>query len=147
MYFEGTVNINAPRKDVWEFLIDPHTVSQCAPGVSSVEIVVPDSRFRVGVALGLGSVKVKFMMNVEFVELEEPNRAKLKAHGTAPGSATDVVSEMILADTSDGSTELQWSANVNIVGTIASLATRLAPGVTKKLAGEFFHCVKATIEA
>ena len=147
MYFEGTVNINAPRQNVWEFLIDPHLVSQCAPGVSSVEVVIPEKRFRVGVALGLGSVKVKFMMDVEFVELEEPNRAKLKAHGTAPGSATDVVSEMILAAAADGSTELQWSADVNIVGTIASLAARFAPGLTKKLTGEFFRCVKATVEA
>ena len=106
MQFEGAVNIKAAREEVWAFLTEPHSVSRCAPGINRLEILVPDSKFRAGVMLGLGSVKVKFDMDVEFVELHSPNRAKLKAHGKAPGSAADVVSEMTLIDNPDGSTEL-----------------------------------------
>jgi len=146
MQFEGTVKINVAREKVWEFLIDPHAVSQCVPGVNDLEILVPESKFRGRVALGLGSVKVNFVMDVEFLELDAPNRANLKAHGKAPGSAADILSEMILVEGPDGFTELQWSAEVHIVGTIASLAARFAPSITKKLAGEFFDCVKQKIE-
>ena len=146
MQFEGVVKINAVREKVWAFLIDPHAVSQCAPGIDGLEILVPNSTFRARVALGLGSVKANFVMDVEFVELDAPTRAKLKAHGQAPGSAVDMVSEMILVENPNGSTELRWTTDVHIMGTIASLAARFAPSITKKLTGEFFDCVKKSLE-
>ena len=37
MHLEGTVNIKASRETVWQFLTDPNKVSQCAPGVETVE--------------------------------------------------------------------------------------------------------------
>ena len=146
MQFEGVVTINAAQEKVWGFLIDPHSVSECAPGIDGLEILVPNSTFRARVALGLGSVKVNFVMDVEFVELDAPNRAKLKAHGTAPGSAADMVSEMILVEKPNGFTELQWTTDIQIMGTIASLAARFAPSITKKLTEEFFDCVKNNVE-
>lgn len=146
MQFEGVVKINAAQEKVWGFLIDPHSVSECAPGIDGLEILVPNSTFRARVALGLGSVKVNFVMDVEFVELDAPNRAKLKAHGTAPGSAADMVSEMILVEKPNGFTELQWTTDIQIMGTIASLAARFAPSITKKLTEEFFDCVKNNVE-
>ena len=147
MEFNGTVHIKAGRENVWAFLIDPEAVSECAPGVNNLEILVPDRKFRATVVVGIGSVKSSFAMDVEFFELDPPNRAKLKAHGNAPGSATDVISEMILVENPDGSTELQWSTEVQIMGTIASLAARFAPSITKKLSEEFFYCVSKKLEA
>ena len=43
MHLEGSVNIKASRETVWQFLTDAQKVSQCAPGVESVEIVEKDS--------------------------------------------------------------------------------------------------------
>ena len=146
MHLEGNVTINAPLQTVWEFLTDPHKVSQCAPGLESLEIVVPDEKFRVVAGIGLGSVKVTFTTDVEWLEIEEPSRAKMKAHGTAPGSSVDATSEMMMAENADGGTDLDWTAEVVVVGKIASLASRLMGGVTKKLSGEFFNCVKSQIE-
>ncbi|MFQ5409830.1 MAG: CoxG family protein [Anaerolineales bacterium] len=146
MLFEGIVNINASRDKVWAFLTDPDFVSQCAPGLKSMEVVEPDKKFKAVAAVGFGTVKVTFTNEVEFLELEKPNRAKVKAHGTAPGSAVDAVSEMILSDAVAGTTDLKWTADITVVGTIASLASRLMSGVTKKLTGEFFECVRSRIE-
>ena len=147
MEFDGTVNIKASREKVWAFLIDPEAVSECAPGVNNLEILVPGKKFRAIVVVGVGSVRSSFAMDVEFLELDAPKRAKLKAHGKAPGSATDVISEMVLVESPDGSTELQWSTEVQIMGTIASLAARFAPSITKKLSREFFDCVRQKLEA
>ena len=146
MQFEGIITINAPREEVWEFLTDPEGVSQCAPGLQSMEVVVPDEKFKAVASIGFGAVKATFDNDVEFVELDPPNRAKVKVHGTAPGSAVDVTSEMSLYDGSDGATELKWTADITIVGTIASLASRLMGGMTKKLTSVFFDCVKKKIE-
>jgi carbon monoxide dehydrogenase subunit G len=147
MRLEGNVNIKAPRQTVWEFLTDPHKVSQCAPGVESVEIVEPGKKFRAVAAIGFGTVKARFAGDAEFLELEAPNRAKIKAHGNAPGSAADVTSEMFLSDGPGGSTDMKWTAEVVILGSLASLAARMMAPVTQKLTGEFFNCVKKKIEA
>ena len=147
MHLEGTTTIQAPREQVWQFLTDPHKVGQCAPGLESLEITTPDRKFRAVASIGLGTVKARFTTDVEWVELDAPNRAKMKAHGTAPGSAMDATSEMLLADGPDGATDMKWTADVVVVGTIASLAARLMGSVTQKLTGEFFNCVKKKIEA
>ena len=146
-HFEGTVTIKAPRSEVWEFLTDPYKVGQCAPGVESVEVVEGEQKFRAIAAIGFGVVKARFSGEAEFLELDAPNRAKLKAHGNAPGSAVDVMSVMLLSDGPDGTTELQWSADITILGTLASLAARLMGSITKKLSAEFFNCFKQKIEA
>ena len=146
MHFEGNTTINAPRDKVWKFLTDPNEVSRCAPGVEKVETVEPNRKFKATAAIGFGSVKVRFAGDVEFLELEEPNRAKLKGHGNAPGSAADVLSEMLLSDGARGETVLNWTADINVVGTIASLAARMMGTVTQKITSEFFNCVKKKIE-
>jgi hypothetical protein len=147
MQFKGVVSIQASRDKVWQSLTDPEFVSQCAPGLEKMEIIVPDEKFRVVASIGLGSVKATFTTDVEWLELEAPNHARMKAHGTAPGSGMDATSDMYLSDGANGTTELNWQADVIIVGTIASLASRLLGSVTQKLTNAFFGCVKAKIEA
>ena len=146
MRFQGTLTIAAPRPRVWAFLTDAEAVGACAPGLESLEIVTPGERFRAVAAVGFGNVKVRFVNEVDWLELEEPTHARMKVHGTAPGSAVDATSEMELADRADGATELRWSADVAVVGTIASLAARLMGGVAQRLTDAFFERVRARIE-
>jgi len=145
--FEGVVRIKAPRQKVWDFLTDPNLVCQCAPALKSVEIIVPDKQFKAVAGIGFGSVQVVFVTEAEWLELNPPDHARMFAHGDAPGSCVDIKSDMYLSDGEDGITELKWIADVVVVGTIASLASRLMGGATKKLTGAFFDCVRSKIEA
>ena len=147
MNFEGTVSIRAPRQKVWDFLTDPEKVAKSAPGLESLEVLEPGKKFRATTAIGLGTVKVRFVNDVEWLELDAPNRARMKAHGTAPGSAVDASTSMTLHDGAEGRTDLVWTAEVNVVGTIASLAARLMGGVTRKLTADFFDKVRQQIES
>lgn len=146
MQLDGTVTIDAPREKVWAFLTDPHQVGKCAPGLESLEVVEPDQKFQAVVSVGFGSMKAKFTADIEWVELDPPQMAKMKAHGKAPGSTADAMSEMTLTTTGEAQTELTWTADVSIQGTMASLASRLMGSVTQRLTGEFFDCVKKHVE-
>jgi hypothetical protein len=75
--------------------------------------------------IGLGAVKARGADDAEFLDVQAPHRATLKAHGNALGSAVDVLSTMALSDGPDGTTELHWTADITILGTLASLAARL----------------------
>jgi hypothetical protein len=92
-------------------------------------------------------VKARFSGEVEILELDEPNRAMLKAHGSATGSVADALSEMKLSDEPDGSTLVNWSADINIGGQLTSLASRLMVPVSEKLASIFYEQVRKKIES
>ena len=147
MHLEGTVSIDAPREKVWQSLTDPNFVSQCAPGLESMEIIEPNKKFQAVASAGLGSIKVTFKTDVEWLDLDPPTWASMRLHGTAPGSAMDMASEMLLSDGPDGATELKWAAEVVVLGTIASVAARLMSPVAQLLVGSMFNCVKSKIEA
>ena len=146
MRLQGDVNIKAPRKKVWDFMTDPNQIGQCAPGVEKIEMIEPLKKYRGIVSVGFGAVKARFSGEVEILELEEPNRAKLKAHGSATGSVADAVSEMHLSDGPDGSTNVHWTADMNVSGQLASLASRLMVPVSQKLASQFYDEVRRKIE-
>ena len=97
-------------------------------------------------SIGFGAVKATFVTDATWLDLQAPDRARMKIHGKAPGSVVDGVSEMKLSDGENGSTVLDWSSDIKISGTIASLAARLMGPVTQKLTDTFFTCVRQKIE-
>ncbi len=146
MNFKGTVTINAPRDKVWGFLTDPTQLTECAPGLESLEVITPNEKFRAVASIGFGAVKATFVTDAQWLDLQAPDRARMKIHGKAPGSVVDGTSEMKLSDGENGSTVLDWSSDIKISGTIASLAARLMGPVTQKLTDTFFTCVRQKIE-
>ena len=146
MNFKGTVTIDAPRHKVWSFLTDPALLTKCAPGLESLEVITPNEKFRAVASIGFGAVKATFTTDVTWLDLDPPNRARMKAHGKAPGSVADAMSEMILTDGPNGATVLTWSSDVTVVGTIAALAARLMGVVAQKMTDAFFDCVRKRLE-
>jgi carbon monoxide dehydrogenase subunit G len=146
MHFEGTVQIKAPRDRVWAFVIDPNQVGQCGPGVESIE-VIDDTHFKATAKVGVGFISARFVVNLEFVDLDAPSSATIKAHGQAPGSAVDADARMRLSDADGDGTTMDWSADVNIAGTIASVGARLIEGTANKMIGQTFDCMRMKLEA
>jgi carbon monoxide dehydrogenase subunit G len=143
--FSGTVDINAPRERVWSFVIDPDQVGQCGPGVESIEVIDP-THFKAAAKVGIGFISARFVVNMEMAELAEPDRAVIKAHGQAPGSAVDATAEMQLSGPPDGPTRMDWSADVALAGTLASMGARLIEGTANKMIGQTFDCMKSRLE-
>ena len=146
MKFAGSVDIAAPRDKVWAFVVDPNQVGQCGPGVESIE-VLDDTHFKATAKVGIGFISARFVVNMEMAELQPPDRAGIKAHGQAPGSAVDATAQMALSDGADGGTTMDWSADVAIAGTLASLGARLIEGTANKMIAQTFDCMKAKLEA
>jgi uncharacterized protein len=146
MKFSGQLDIAAPRERVWAFVIDPNEVGQCGPGVESIE-VIDDTHFKATAKVGIGFINARFVVNMELAEQQPPDRAVLKAHGQAPGSAVDATASMALTDNASGGTLMDWSADVAIAGSLASLGARLIEGTANKMIGQTFDCMKAKLEA
>ena len=135
--FSGSPAIAAPRERVWERLMDPHFVAQSAPGVESVEAVDP-THFKVISGFGVGSIRVRFTMDVELFDIDPGKSAQMRVRGKAPGSAIDVVSNLRVDDAGSGGTQLNWSASSEVSGTVASVGARLMEGTARKLTEQFW---------
>ena len=146
MHFEGSVDIAAPRDRVWAFVIDADQVGQCGPGVENIE-VGDATHFKATAKVGVGFISARFVVELEMAELQAPERAVIKAHGQAPGSAVDATAEMRLGDgSSAGSTRMDWQADVTIAGTLASVGARLIEGTANKMIGQTFDCIRSSLE-
>lgn len=145
MEFSGTQTIAAPIEEVWAFLMDVNEVASCAPGFQSLE-VLGEEHWKAVVAVGIGAVKAKFTLDVTRPEMQEPSRMIVKGRGKAPGSAVDMSGDMNLTSLEDGQTRMDWKADVIVSGTIASVGARLLKGTAEKLTGQFFACLRTTLE-
>jgi carbon monoxide dehydrogenase subunit G len=146
MHFEGHVPIKADRQKVWDLLMDPQKVGTCGPGVEKVE-VVDDSHFKIHAKVGIGLIRATFAVDVERTETVPPDHAVLKGSGKAPGSAVDGSAKMALSDGPDGTTVMDWTADVHIHGKLASVGARLIEGTAQKMIAQTFDCIRVKLEA
>ena len=146
MQFQGTVEINAPRDRVWAFLMDADQVGSCGPGVESIEVIDAD-HFKARAKVGIGFISARFNVDMTIAERSEPERAVIKAHGQAPGSAVDATANMALSGPAEGPTTMDWSADVTIAGTLASVGARMVEGTANKMIGQTFDCIRSKLEA
>ncbi len=146
MQLSGTTEIDAPRARVWSFVVDPQQVGWCGPGVESIE-QVDATHFTAKAKVGIGPISARFAVKLELVESDAPERAVIRASGSAPGSAVDATGEMRLSGPDDGPTTMAWSADVQIMGSVAAVGSRLIEGTANKLIGQAFDCMRTKLEA
>jgi uncharacterized protein len=145
MEFSGTQTIGAPIEQVWAYLFDVNKVAACAPGFQSLE-VLGDEQWKAVISVGVGPVKAKFTFDVTRPEMHEPDHMVVKGRGKAPGSAVEMSGDMHLTPVEAQQTRMDWSAQVVVNGTIASVGARLLQGTAEKLTGQFFDCLKQKLQ-
>ncbi len=135
--FSGAPEVPAALRDVWPRILDPHFVARHGPGVESVEVLDP-YRFKVITGFGVGSIRLRFGIDVELTEVDPPSRFTMKARGKAPGSAVEITAALALEVLEETRTRLAWQADTNISGTVASVGARLMEGTARKLTEQFW---------
>ena len=145
MKFEGRVEIHAPRPRVWAFVTDPDQVGRCVQGVESIE-KLDGGRFRAHAKVGIGFISAKLVVDAEFTEIHEPDDATVLARGHASGSDVGMTAKIVLTDVGEGSTVVDWTADVTLSGMIASVGTGLIDGPATRMVGETFECIKTKLE-
>ncbi|MFL5590752.1 MAG: CoxG family protein [Ktedonobacteraceae bacterium] len=145
MDFSGTQTIAAPIEKVWAYLLDVHKVAACVPGFQSLE-ELGEEHWKAVVSVGVGPVKAKFTLDVTRPEKHEPNLMVVQGRGKAPGSTVDLSGRMNLSAIDAEHTRMDWTAQVTVSGTIASVGARLLHQTAEKLTGQFFECLKEKLQ-
>lgn len=143
--FNGEFETDVTEEELWNYFTDPDVLAECAPGLQELEVIT-ESELNAVLSVGVGSVKPTFDVDVTITETNYPNRLEMKAGGEASRNAFEGVATMVLSPTDEG-THLEWEAEANVSGLIASLGQRALGSVTQRLAEDFFESIEAKADA
>jgi len=143
--FSGNETINTNIEKIWEFITDPRNLSICLPNVKDLK-QVSDNKFEAKAQVGIGFIKLNLNLALEYVEKIAPNKLKLKAYASGQGNYVDLDISINLNKLESLSTELNWDANVNVRGTLASIGYRYLEDVANKVVEDMFNCLKTNIQ-
>src|SRR5205814_1514961 len=146
MELRGHAFVAAPRDLVWATVIDPRNVAACAPGIDSID-AVDDRRVRATAKIKLGFFTVGLTVDLERLETDPPDRVVLSATGRAAGSEIVARGEIRLSGPSEGPTEVDCQATLELSGAVASLGDAVVGPMASKLVTDGVDCLEARLEA
>jgi carbon monoxide dehydrogenase subunit G len=137
----GTHELEATRERVYQSLVSPEVLQRCIPGCERLERTGENS-FSATIRAGVGSIKGVFEGKVTLEDLREPEHFRMVVEGKgAPGflkGAGDLDLEQV-----EKTTKINYSGDVQVGGTIASVGQRMIQGTAKMMAAQFFTCLGA----
>jgi carbon monoxide dehydrogenase subunit G len=146
MLIKDSFVINAPQQKVWDFLFDIPKLSQCIPGIESVE-VVDEKTYRGKLVVKVGPIKSSFTGAVTLREVEAPHRIAGTVEGDDKSSASSVKASFTgTLKAIDGSTEAAFEVEANLRGRLAQFGGPVITATAKKLTAEFAKCLRERLE-
>jgi carbon monoxide dehydrogenase subunit G len=144
MEFEGEFTVDGTPGELWRYFTDPDILQQCAPGCEEMTLESP-SEIKATLAVGVGSVKPSFDVDAVVAVCDEPDRLELRAGGEASRNSFEVTAWQELVDNGDGTTTVEWRANAEVSGIIASMGERALGSVANKLVNNFFEDLESCV--
>jgi len=148
MEIEKTLTVCAPREQVWALLLDPQVMGGAVPGMKSIEVISPTEYVAV-MHQKISFISAKFKLRTHIVEQRAPEY--LRAEGTGEdasvASSLKQTSEVFLAATPEGGTELRIKVNVDVLGRLGTFGLSVMKTKADRMWEEFGANLKARIEA
>jgi len=141
MKIEGSHKIDAPRDRIFAALVDPSVLQKCIPGCEQME-KTGENQYKAKLTAGVGPVKGVFTATVSLEDIVAPEHYKLVVEGKGQPGFVKGSGELSLKD-ADGTTEIQYTGDVNIGGLIASVGQRMIQATANMLAGRFFKSLES----
>jgi carbon monoxide dehydrogenase subunit G len=143
--FEGAVEIEGTRDELWAFISDPENLVDCVPGAEEVQRR-SDREYSFVVEQGIGRFTVTLDGEVELVEMDEPDFvvADGSAYDGGTGSTFEGLAAMEMSG--DDPVDLAYTAEMTFTGGVASLGARLVRRVIRSNVDEYFDNIRAEFE-
>lgn len=147
MEIEKTLTVSAPRERVWALLMDPHVMTGAVPGMQSIDVISP-IEYAALMKVKISFISAKFKLNTKIVEQREPEY--LRAEGTGEdasvASSLKQTSEIFLAETPEGGTELRIKVNVDLLGRLGTFGLSVMKTKADRMWDEFGKNLAERIE-
>ena len=146
MDISGEYLIRIPQQQVWESLLNPHTLKTCIPGCESLEQLA-DDHYRAQIKITIGPVRATFQTELHIKNAQPPKSYRLE--GVGKGGAVGFgqgYAEVTLDEDTNG-TILRYKSAFQVGGRLAQIGSRLVLGATRKIADDFFDRLTRHIDS
>ena len=141
MKLEGTHQLHASRKRVYQSLIDPEVLKRCIPGCEHLE-KSGENAYTTMIRAGVGAIKGVFSGNVKLEDMRPPEHYRIVVEGRgAPGFIKG--SGDLDLEQQNETTVIKYTGEIQVGGTIASVGQRMIQGTAKMMASQFFIALEA----
>ena len=142
MKIEGTQEVRATRERVYQALTDPNVLQRCIPGCERLEKTGENS-YAATLRAGVGMVKGVFNGSVRLEDMRPPEHFRMIVEGKGQPGFLKGTGDLELEERDASLTEIKYSGDVQIGGTIASVGQRMIQGAAKMMATQFFTALEA----
>ena len=148
MKINQNFEVSQPLAVVWDFFQDVPTVSACLPGAELTEDK-GNGVYTGKVSAKLGPLTASFEGEATVVADPATHSASIKGKGVDKrGGSRGRMSVVYQLKETDGGTEVDIEANVNLAGAAAQFGrSGLIREISNRLIGEFAECLEAKLSA
>ncbi len=140
MELVGEHTFDAPRQQVYDFLLDPEVLRQCLPGCEKLD-QIGDDEYAATMKIGIAMIKGTFAGRVKITEKVSPESYTMEVEGSGPQGQVSGVGKLTLTET-DGKTTVHYSGDANVRGTMARVGARMVQPAARQIVGQFFGCLE-----
>ena len=146
---EKTFQVQEPVEKVWPLLSDPHKVVTCVPGAQITE-QIDESNYKGTISVKVGPSVTNYKGEIQIVRLDQQNHEiEILGKGQdvrGKGSASMKMTGRLLA-LDDGRTEVTSISELNVVGILAQMGSRVISEVSNVLFEKFTKNFQQQLQA
>jgi carbon monoxide dehydrogenase subunit G len=136
MQIDGKFLVKGKINDVWALVLEPGTLASCIPGAEKIEST-DNKTYHCLVKQSVGPISVKLQFVVNLTEITPPTFVKAVGRGEALGKLGTFDLTVHLAEQPAGACEIDYKADVTMVGKLATFGERIMRAKVKSVGDEF----------
>jgi carbon monoxide dehydrogenase subunit G len=145
---EKTFEVQEPVEKVWAFLSDPRKVATCVPGAQITD-QVDEKTYKGTIKVKVGPSVTDYNGEVQIVRLDPENHVieifgkgqDVRGRGSASMRMTGTLRAL-----PNGGTEVTSVSEINVVGILAQMGSRVITEVSNIMFGEFMKNFQARLQ-
>ena len=137
MKIKGQQKLAAPRRQVWEALLDAEVLARTLPGCESLD-PIGENQYKMKMKLALAAVQGLFEGKVSLEDPQPPETYRLLVEGTGKVGFIRGGGQFRLEEAGKGETLVHYEGDVRVGGMIAAVGQRLMDMTSKMMIRKFF---------
>jgi uncharacterized protein len=137
MTLTGQHTVNASAQQIWDMMMDPDILARITPGITKLERI-DEENYKAIAEVKIGPVGGAFTGTVKVTDRNEPTSFTLIVQQNSKIGNANAKMKMNFQTLSPTQTEVSFSGDVQLSGTLAVMGGRVITPVANMLSKQFF---------
>ncbi len=142
--FNGDFNVKSDIGKAYTYISTPDDIAKLVPDLIDYQ-KMDNNNLKLIAKAGVSFIKGKFNLELNINDSEKYDHLILKGKGSGTGANVDFTVNFYFKD-NDGVANIKWNADVNIVGSAASMGGKMIKSAASKYINKLVDKYRETLE-